>query len=86
MDSFAIVMAVTISCVGHVAFAVMAHSCCIPLCRGALLADQAALEQWKTNSPILIMGSHRWNIPNARGQIAAGRERQAKLLQAVRYR
>lgn len=53
---------------------------------GALLADQAALEQWKTNSPILIMGSHRWNIPNARGQIAAGGERQAKLLQAVRYR
>ncbi len=55
-------------------------------CRGALLADQAALEQWKTSSPLLIMGSHRWNIPNSRGQIACGGERQAKLLQAVRYR
>lgn len=53
---------------------------------GALLADQAALEQWKTSSPLLIMGSHRWNIPNSRGQIACGGERQAKLLQAVRYR
>ncbi len=55
-------------------------------CRGALLADQAALEQWKTSSPLLIMGSHRWNIPNSKGQIACGGERQAKLLQAVRYR
>lgn len=50
------------------------------------MADQAALEQWKTSSPLLIMGSHRWNIPNSRGQIACGGERQAKLLQAVRYR
>ena len=56
------------------------------MCRGALLADQAALEQWKTNSPILIMGSHKWNTPNARGQLACGGERQARLLQAVRYR
>ncbi|KAL3138653.1 hypothetical protein ABBQ32_006413 [Trebouxia sp. C0010 RCD-2024] len=53
---------------------------------GALLADQAALERWKTNSPLLIMGSHRWNTPNSRGQLACGGERQAKLLQAVRYR
>ena len=56
------------------------------MCRGALLADQAALEQWKTNSPILIMGSHKWNTPNGKGQLACGGERQARLLQAVRYR
>lgn len=50
------------------------------------MADQAALEQWKTCSPILILGSHTWNTPGPRGNIIAGRERQDKLLQATRYR
>ena len=48
-------------------------------CRGALLPDQAALEEWTTSSPLLVMGSHTWNTPNEKGQLFCGGERQEQV-------
>lgn len=50
----------------------------------ALFPDTAALNQsFDTNTPLLVIGSHDWNIPNVFGQILCGPERQMRVLKAA---
>ena len=52
-------------------------------CWGALLPDQAALEGWTTQSPLLVMGSHTWNTPNEKGRLFCDGERQEEVFAAA---
>lgn len=56
---------------------------CVPLLRGALVPEGAALIRWITSSPLLIMGSYGWNKPNAAGEIKADGIRQSAVLAAA---
>ena len=55
-------------------------------CRAALMADQAALRRWETDSPLLIMGSHQWHTPDKNGNIYAGGARQKQIMQSASHR
>jgi platelet-activating factor acetylhydrolase len=52
----------------------------------ALMADQAALKQWETQSPLLMMGSHQWHTPDKNGNIYAGGARQKQIQQSASHR
>lgn len=52
----------------------------------ALPPESAALSNWRTKSPILVMGSHDWNVPNSNGELLCGGARQESLLKAARIR
>ena len=43
------------------------------------MPDQAALEGWITNSPLLVMGSHTWNTPNEKGRLFCDGEKQEQV-------
>lgn len=44
----------------------------------------AALDRWRTRTPLLIIGSHAWNTPyNDHGHITAGHEQQPRVLKAA---
>eukprot|EP00208_Stichococcus_sp_RCC1054_P001407 CAMPEP_0206139326 /NCGR_PEP_ID=MMETSP1473-20131121/5532_1 /ASSEMBLY_ACC=CAM_ASM_001109 /TAXON_ID=1461547 /ORGANISM="Stichococcus sp, Strain RCC1054" /LENGTH=591 /DNA_ID=CAMNT_0053533067 /DNA_START=242 /DNA_END=2017 /DNA_ORIENTATION=- len=46
--------------------------------------DSAALKQWRTRTPMLVIGSHAWNTPyNDDGHIVAGHVQQPKILKAA---
>lgn len=55
-------------------------------CRYALPEDSAALCGWRTRAPLLVLGSHDWNIPNERGELACGGDAQRAVLSAARLR
>lgn len=46
------------------------------------MPDQAALGGWASESPLLIMGSHTWNIPNDKGRLFCDGEKQDKVFAA----
>lgn len=50
----------------------------------AVYPESAALERFQTRTPLLIVGSHDWNVPNAWGTLSCGGERQLKVLTAAR--
>lgn len=52
----------------------------------ALPPESAALSNWRTKSPILIMGSHDWNVPDKNGELLCGGTRQESLLKAAQVR
>lgn len=52
----------------------------------AVPPESPALEGWKTRAPVLILGSHDWNVPNAFGELLCGAERQAAILNAARVK
>lgn len=37
--------------------------------RHALFPESKALTRFETKAPLLIVGSHDWNVPNAFGQV-----------------
>lgn len=52
----------------------------------ALPEDSAALCGWRTRAPLLVLGSHDWNIPNERGELTCGGDAQRAVLNAARLR
>lgn len=52
----------------------------------ALYEETAALSEggWKTKAPLLVMGSHDWNVPNINGEFLCDAKRQAKILTAAK--
>ncbi len=52
----------------------------------ALPPERKVLEAFQTQTPLLIMGSHDWNVPNAFGEMTCGAERQLQVLEAARIR
>ncbi|CAL8469911.1 g9453 [Coccomyxa elongata] len=50
---------------------------------GALPADCAALLGWKTDSPLLVMGSHTWNTPKEKGRLFCDGVRQRVFCEAA---
>lgn len=72
----------------HVLRACPCPAPCTPLlrpCRGPLPPDCSMLQgAWLTPSPILIMGSHDWNTPNAAtGRLACDGPKQEAVLAAA---
>ncbi|BDA43924.1 Platelet-activating factor acetylhydrolase [Coccomyxa sp. Obi] len=53
---------------------------------GALPADSPALLGWKTDSPLLVMGSHTWNTPNEKGRLFCDGVRQPRVFAAAASR
>lgn len=43
-----------------------------PPARYAVFPESPALRRFQTCTPLLIMGSHDWNVPNAHGQVGWG--------------
>ena len=54
--------------------------------RGALPEDCAALQGWATDSPLLVLGSHTWNLPDAQGKMTCDGPRQGRLFEAATAR
>lgn len=52
----------------------------------ALPSSSPALNLWKTKSPLLVLGSHDWNVPNEAGQLPCDGHRQQSVLDACRIR
>lgn len=52
----------------------------------AVFPESPALRRFQTCTPLLIMGSHDWNVPNAHGQLSCGGERQEAILAAAKVR
>lgn len=52
----------------------------------ALFPETAALDAWRTKSPLLILGSHDWNVPNINGELLCDAERQKAILDATKIR
>lgn len=53
----------------------------------ALPPQSAALTGWATRAPVLVIGSHDWNIPDAvTGEMKCGAAQQRRLLEAARIR
>lgn len=52
----------------------------------ALPEEATCLATWRTKAPLLVMGSHDWNVPNMQGQMLCGPERQDKIFNAVKVR
>jgi len=52
----------------------------------ALPEEAMCLAKWRTKAPLLVMGSHDWNVPNLQGQMLCGPERQSKIFNAVKVR
>ncbi|KAL4443328.1 hypothetical protein ABPG75_011065 [Micractinium tetrahymenae] len=52
----------------------------------AVFPESAALRRFQTRTPLLVMGSHDWNVPNAYGQLNCGGERQEAILSAAKVR
>ncbi|KAL4420912.1 hypothetical protein ABPG77_001253 [Micractinium sp. CCAP 211/92] len=52
----------------------------------AVYPESPALRRFQTRTPLLIMGSHDWNVPNAHGQLSCGGERQEAILSAAKVR
>lgn len=52
----------------------------------ALPAESAALSGWRTKNPILVVGSHDWNIPDPNGQLKCDGKRQEAVLNACKIR
>lgn len=52
----------------------------------AVFPESPALRRFQTRTPLLIMGSHDWNVPNAYGQLSCGGERQQAILSAAKVR
>lgn len=50
----------------------------------ALPGDSPALTGWRTSSPLLIIGSHDWNTPDAAGKMKCNGVRQRALMEASR--
>ncbi|KAI7836449.1 hypothetical protein COHA_009666 [Chlorella ohadii] len=50
----------------------------------AVYPESPALDRFQTRTPLLVVGSHDWNVPNAWGQLSCGGERQQKILAAAR--
>ncbi|KAK9808929.1 hypothetical protein WJX72_006538 [[Myrmecia] bisecta] len=48
--------------------------------------DSPALRKWRTTSPMLVLGSQAWNVPDKDGKLKCDGVRQEAVLQAVRYR
>ncbi|KAL6750524.1 hypothetical protein V8C86DRAFT_2810652 [Haematococcus lacustris] len=48
----------------------------------ALPLESPALKGWATSAPLLVLGSHTWNSPNAQGNLPCGRH-QDTVLQAA---
>ncbi|KAI8114257.1 hypothetical protein M9434_002383 [Picochlorum sp. BPE23] len=52
----------------------------------ALASSSPALNSWETKSPLLVLGSHDWNVPNETGQLPCDGYRQKSVLDACRIR
>jgi dienelactone hydrolase len=52
----------------------------------ALPEEAMCLDKWRTKAPLLVMGSHDWNVPNLQGEMLCGPERQNKIFNAVKVR
>jgi platelet-activating factor acetylhydrolase len=52
----------------------------------ALPEEATCLAAWRTKAPLLVMGSHDWNVPNMQGQMLCGPERQNTIFNAVKVR
>ena len=48
-----------------------------------MVPESPALSQWRTRSPLLILGSHDWNTPREGEDLKCGGELQEALLQAA---
>lgn len=51
--------------------------------RHGLTPESGALARWRSNSPLMILGSHDWNTPGDDGDIKAGGKKQAAVLAAA---
>ncbi len=61
---------------------------CMPtwLCTAArfgMVPESPALKQWRTRSPLLVLGSHDWNTPREGEDLKCGGKLQAALLHAA---
>jgi hypothetical protein len=52
----------------------------------ALPEEAQCLDTWRTKAPLLVMGSHDWNVPNLQGELLCGPERQEKIFEAAKVR
>lgn len=52
----------------------------------ALYPESSALTSFKSNCPLLILGSHDWNVPNVFGEFMCGIERQEAVMKATTSR
>jgi hypothetical protein len=58
--------------------------CPWPLLPRTLLPEgSATLEGWRSSAPLLIMGSHEWNTPDAAGNLSCNGKRQERVLAAA---
>ena len=51
--------------------------------RFGMVPESPALQQWRTRSPLLILGSHDWNTPREGEDLKCGGKLQAALLPAA---
>ena len=52
----------------------------------ALPSESAALRGWRTKNPLLVVGSHDWNVPGSDGQLKCDGKRQASVLNACKIK
>ena len=52
----------------------------------ALPPEASCLENWQTRAPLLVMGSHDWNVPNLNGEVLCGPHRQQRVFDAAKVR
>jgi hypothetical protein len=52
----------------------------------ALPEDVTCLDTWRTKAPLLVMGSHDWNVPNLQGELICWPERQNRIFNAAKVR
>ena len=48
-----------------------------------MVPNSPALRQWRTRSPLLILGSHDWNTPQEGDGLKCGGELQEALMRAA---
>lgn len=52
----------------------------------ALPPEALCLHKWETRAPLLVMGSHDWNVPNLNGEVLCGPHRQERIFEAAKVR
>ena len=63
---------------------IMSIILCMICPRYGLAPESPALTRWRTGSPLLVLGSHDWNMPGADGGLKCGGAEQARLFAAAK--
>lgn len=56
------------------------------MCRGQIPPESPSRTAWRTDGPLLILGSHAWNIPDDKGRIYCDGKGQALVMHASTLR